>query len=79
METCTDHEIRSADASSPYWRRSYEFSVMEYVAARDERGRVLATTWDAGPVHAGGQYRCDGSDAGLVRIPLADWLSSWLN
>jgi Ni,Fe-hydrogenase maturation factor len=79
VSTCTDHEIRSLDASSPCWRASHEWSVQEYIAAHDERGRVLSTIWDCGPPHAGGRYRCDGSDAGALRLPLADWLASWLN
>ena len=79
MTTCTDHEVRGLDASSPCWRGSYDLALVEMIAVRDECGCPIVTTWDYGHFHDGGRYGCDGSDTGQLLIPLPGELFPWLN
>jgi len=61
MDTCTDNDASSRDASTRMWRESHEDLIGEMVLARDFRGLVVDTTWDTVGFFAGGHHGCDGS------------------
>ena len=74
VDTCTDHQIRSLDAASPYWRGSYEHVIGEMIALSDPTTyEILATIWDSVGVFAGGHHGCDGSVEAMLR-PLPAWI-----